>query len=192
MALTNAFYEAVSSGNIQRVRIMMKNSMLVDPTFSEFHEMENAAQDLSELYDTHDGRNLNYDKNMWDDSYMNDLMVQIVSNFSTDRVKHLQDVVKYQRPSAINSYERHPNSKRVSDNEKTSGQTYTHYTDRQKKEYPNQDNDFSRGTKIIGGAIIGAVAGGAIATVASVSVIGGVAIGAVAGTVAVTVITKGE
>lgn len=192
MALTNAFKEAVSAGNVRRVRIMMKDSMLNDPTFSEFNAMNNAAQDLSGLYDTHDGRNLNHDKNIWDDSYMNDLMVQIVNNFSPERVKHLQDVVKYQRPSAINSYERHPNSKRVSDNEKASGQTYTHYTDRQMKEYPNQGNDFSRGTKIIGGAIIGAVAGGTIATIASVSVIGGVAIGAVAGTVAVTVITKGE
>ena len=36
MSLTNTFKEAVKSGNIQRIRIMMKNSLLVDPTFREF------------------------------------------------------------------------------------------------------------------------------------------------------------
>ena len=29
MALTNAFYEAVKSGNVRRIRIMMKNSLLL-------------------------------------------------------------------------------------------------------------------------------------------------------------------
>ena len=40
MALTKSFYEAVSEGNVRRIRIMMKNSLLVDPTFREFSEME--------------------------------------------------------------------------------------------------------------------------------------------------------
>lgn len=192
MALTNAFYEAVSSGNIQRVRIMMKNSMLVDPTFSEFYEMENTSQGLEGLYDTHDGRNLNYDKKTWDDSYMSKLMVQIVGNFSYERVEHLKDVVKYLRPIESLSHETYPNSKRVTDSETANGQTYKQDPIREKHKNHDQENKFDRGTKIIGGAIIGAVAGGAIATVASVSVIGGIAIGAVAGTVAATVITKGE
>lgn len=184
MALTSTFKEAVSTGNVRRVRIMMKDSMLNDPTFSEFKAMKNAAQDLSGLYDTHDGRNLNYDRTTWDDCYMNELMVQIVGNFSNERVEHLKDVVKHLRPTSEQSKERHSNSKRVADSETRHGKTY------------NQENNFDRGTKIVGGALMGAVAGGTIAAVASVSVIGGVAIGAVAGTVAgtvaVTVMTKGE
>ena len=56
MALTNAFKEAVNSGNIRRIRIMMKNSLLVDPTFREFKEMENAAASVQGLYDIHDER----------------------------------------------------------------------------------------------------------------------------------------
>jgi hypothetical protein len=192
MALTSAFKEAVSTGNVRRVRIMMKDSMLNDPTFSEFNAMKNAAQDLSGLYDTHDGRSLNYDKNTWDDSYMNELMVQIVGNFSHERVEHLQAVVKYLRPTRSQSIERHPNRERVADSETTNGKTYTQSPNHEKHKYHAQENNFDRGSKIIGGAIIGAVAGGTIAAVASASVIGGVAIGAVAGTVAVTVITKGE
>ena len=40
MALTNSFYEAVESNSVRRVRIMMKDSLLVDPTFLQFKEME--------------------------------------------------------------------------------------------------------------------------------------------------------
>ena len=40
MALTNTFYESVASGSVRKVRIMMKNSLLMDTTFREFEEME--------------------------------------------------------------------------------------------------------------------------------------------------------
>ena len=56
MALTNAFYEAVQSGNVRRVRIMMQDSLLVDPTFSEFNAMEKVAAAMTGLYDKHDGK----------------------------------------------------------------------------------------------------------------------------------------
>jgi len=35
MALTNSFYEAVKAGNVRRLRIMMEDSLLVDPSFQE-------------------------------------------------------------------------------------------------------------------------------------------------------------
>ncbi len=192
MALTNAFNEAVSSGNVRRVRIMMKNSLLTDPTFSEFTEMNNAARGLSGLYDAHDGRELNCDKGAWNDSYMNKLMVQVVDNFSHERVDHLKDVVRQLRPVATRSQAVQSSGRSFSERGTTSGQTYTLRTDYQKQKYRDQQNGSYRGAKIAGGAIIGAVVGGAIATAASVSVIGGVAIGAVAGAVAVTVATNGE
>ena len=56
MALTRAFYEAVETGNVRRVRIMMKDSLLVDPSFKEFMEMEKVAISMQGLYDSHDGR----------------------------------------------------------------------------------------------------------------------------------------
>ena len=43
MALTNAFREAVKTGNVRRIRIMMKDSLLTDPTFQHLKEMEQAA-----------------------------------------------------------------------------------------------------------------------------------------------------
>ena len=56
MALTNAFYEAVKDDNVRRVRIMMKDSLLVDPTFTDFNNMVKAASSMTGLYDAHDGR----------------------------------------------------------------------------------------------------------------------------------------
>lgn len=99
MKLTNAFHEAVDSGDVRSVRIMMKDSLLIDPSFVQFKEMEEAASSLQGLYEAHDGRDFQ-DKNTWDDNYMNKLMVQVVNNFSHERVEHLKQVVNHLRPAA--------------------------------------------------------------------------------------------
>lgn len=97
MGLTKAFYEAVDSGDVQSVRIMMKDSLLIDPSFDQFDEMEKKANSLQDLYEAHDGRDFQ-DKKTWDDNYMNKLMVQVVNNFSHERVEHLKEVVHHLRP----------------------------------------------------------------------------------------------
>ena len=43
MALTNAFREAVTEKNVRKIRIMLKDSLLVDPSFKRFQEMERAV-----------------------------------------------------------------------------------------------------------------------------------------------------
>ena len=62
MALTNAFREAVTEKNVRKIRIMLKDSLLVDPSFKRFQEMERAASLVEGLYDVHDGRELTEDK----------------------------------------------------------------------------------------------------------------------------------
>ena len=177
MPLTNAFKEAVSLGNVRRVRIMMKDSLLNDPTFAEFNEMDNAARNLSGLYDAHDGRHLSDDKSIWNDSYMNELMVQIVGNFSQERVEHLKMVVMHLRPLLKNSVQQvQVNGSSSSERVATSGR--------------DQRTGSRRGEKIAGGTIVGAVAGGVMAEAASVTVMVGVVIGAVIGAVVATVATK--
>lgn len=98
MALTNAFYEAVKSGNVRRVRIMMQDSLLVDPTFTEFNAMEKAAASMAGLYDEHDGKEFVEDRTLWNDDYMDKVMVKVLSNFSHERIEHLKEVVRYLRP----------------------------------------------------------------------------------------------
>ena len=77
---------------------MMKDSLLVDPTFEQFHDMEKIASSMDGLYDEHDGEELTKDRNQWDVDYMNRVMVSVVSNFSHERLDHLKEVVRYLRP----------------------------------------------------------------------------------------------
>ena len=98
MAITNAFRDAVNAGNVRSIRIMMKDSLLVDNTFAEFDEMVELSKNVSGLYDEHDGREFEKDKSAWNEEYMAKIMVQVVYNFSHERLNHLKEVVRYLRP----------------------------------------------------------------------------------------------
>lgn len=170
MALTSAFHEAVKEKNKLRIRIMMKDSLLVDPTFTQFGEMERAASSVEGLYEPHDGRQFEQNKEAWDDDYMNELMVQMVSNFSHERVNHLKAVVRHLRP-----VKNEPKSGRPSGGG-TSGRRETPYQEQKRRD--QQDGNY-KGSKIVAGAVAGAVAGGVVAAVVEVPV----AVGALAGAV---------
>lgn len=186
MAITNAFREAVNTGDIKDIRIMMKNSLLVDLSFNEFEEMERIAlSDVCNLYDKHDGCELLLNETMWDDNYMNGLMVDVVDNFSRERVAHLKKVVRKLRPvpattpSTISSVQQH----RENSQPKYHGSRYRSY---QEQKACDQRSGLYREAKIAGGVVIGAVVGSVVAT----PVIGA-AVGAVVGGVIVAAATKG-
>lgn len=185
MALTNAFYEAVNNGAVRRIRIMMKDSLLVDPTFREFGEMEKAAASVRGLYDLHDGRAFETNKEKWDDNYMDKQMVQVISNFSHERIEHLKDVVHYLRPAAQNSSTIGRGRKDGSASERN---TYRSY-----EEQKRQDQQEGRylGAKVAGGAVVGAVVGGIAASATGVTVAGGATVGAVIGGTAVYFLLDG-
>lgn len=187
MALTNAFHDAVNSGNVRRVRIMMKNSLLVDPSFDEFCEMEKASSAMEGLYDEYDGKEFIKDKSQWDDDYMDKMMVKLLSNFSHERIEHVKDIVRYLRPV----------TKSVTPKQE---QTSHHYysTTRQdsyeeEKRRCQERGDYL-GAKIGAGAVVGAAVGGVIVSVAGApvaGVIGGIVAGAVVGGVTTTLIVNG-
>lgn len=188
MALTNAFYEAVQSGNVRRVRIMMKNSLLVDPTFEEFQAMEKAAAAMECLYDEHDGKEFNDDRDSWNDEYMNKVMVKVLSNFSHERLEHLKEVVRHLRPvkrqvapkkemTSCHSYE------------------YTGQSSYQEEKRRCQERGDYLGAKIGVGAVTGAAVGGVVASFAGApvtGVIGGIVTGAVVGGAITTIIVNGS
>ncbi len=96
MAITKEFIEAVESDKTLRVRIMLKDILLVDPTAAKFDEMEAyAISVLGNIYDEHDGEILNYDVTGWDEDYLNEQMVEVVNNFSRERVELLKDMVRH-------------------------------------------------------------------------------------------------
>lgn len=184
MALTNAFYDAVKEKNVRRIRIMMSDSLLVDPTFREFKEMDKVASSVDELYDEHDGRVFEAEEKKWNDDYMSKQMVQIVGNFSHERIEHLKEVVHHLRPlSRTLNTDNYSSSKSTTETKKNrSYQEQKHY---------DQINGRYREAKIATGAVAGAVVGGVIASAAGITVVGGALAGAVVGGVTVTVITNG-
>lgn len=100
--ITPAFTNAVDKNSVKDIRIMMKDSLLVDLTFEQFDEMARLAKDVKGLYQEHkDGGHfdpLDLDVSKWDDDYMNGLMVDVVDNFSHERLNHLKKVVRKLRP----------------------------------------------------------------------------------------------
>jgi len=96
MAITKEFIEAVESGKTLRVRIMLKDILLVDPTAAKFDEMEAYASSvLDNLYDDHDDESLNYDVTGWSEDYLNEQMVAVVNNFSKERIELLKGMVRH-------------------------------------------------------------------------------------------------
>lgn len=188
MALTNAFYEAVNTGNVRRVRIMMKNSLLVDLSFEEFSEMEKIAVAMDGLYDVHDGRELNIDKSMWDNAYMDKLMVQVVSNFSRERMSHLKKVVRYLNP-VTDTTKKTPAM--PVENTHPSGNSSAPKSSYREQKARDQKNGSYLGAKIAMGAVSGAVVGAIVASIAGVTVVGGAMAGGAIGGAAVTIVVNG-
>ena len=168
--------------------MMMQDSLLVDPTFTEFNAMEKAAASIVGLYDEHDGKELVEDRTLWNDDYMDKVMVKVLSNFSHERIDHLKEVIRYLRPVTKTV---------TSQKEQTSSHNYssTHQDGSYEEEKRRcQERGDYLGAKIGAGAVVGAAVGGIIASVAGApvaGVIGGVVAGAVVGGVTTTLIVNG-
>lgn len=92
--VSQEFRSAVANKNLLRTRIMLKDSFVVDPTFSQLREMlAYAKQILPDLLVPFDGDILEEDSSKWNQEVMNMELVQLVNNFSETRITHLQKVV---------------------------------------------------------------------------------------------------
>ena len=188
MALTNAFYEAVRSGDVLSVRIMMQDSLLVDPTFEEFHDMEKAAAGMKGLYDKHDGKKFIEDRSQWNNEYMDRVMVKVISNFSHERLDHLKEVVRYLRPVK----ERVASRTREAENRRSYGRPGKSSYQEEKRRCQERGDylDAKIGIGVVAGAAVGGVAA-SVAGASAAGIIGGIAAGAVVGGVAAALIVNG-
>lgn len=92
--LSREFRNAVDGGNLLRARIMLKDSLLGDLSFSQFDEMlRYARQRLDKLIVPYDGEFLENDTSKWNTDLMNTELVEIVNNFSPERIAHLKEVI---------------------------------------------------------------------------------------------------
>lgn len=92
--LSPEFTTAIKSGALLRARIMLKDSLIVDPTFAQFNEMlAYARRELPNLLVPYDGEILENDRTKWNTDLMNTELVEIVNNFSDVRIDHLKKVI---------------------------------------------------------------------------------------------------
>lgn len=192
MTVEESIMNAAEKGDIKGLRIMMKNSLLVDRTFTEFSEMETLTQSISGLYDFHDGIKFETDKSAWDDEYMSKLMVEVVWNFSHERVAHLKEVVRYLRPTSITSEGSSSCSRKFYETADSTEQA-PRISYREQKQQDERNNNIinNRSIKIATGAVVGGLVGGTAAVVVGGSFVVGAAVGSVAVGVVVAITTNG-
>lgn len=161
MALTKEFTEAVENEKKTRVRIMLKDIMLVDPSLKTFDEMLSYAErNMSRLYDEHDGEKLINDPSAWNEDYMNQQMVVVVTNFSKERIDLLGRMVKklYAHKIETETKISRGNASGTSTSKNSNGLT---------------------GVQVAGGVIAvagaGALIGGIVGSSATIAIAGGVA-----------------
>lgn len=197
MGVYESIEKAKAIGDVTAIRIMMKNSLLADPTFREFDEMVSLTHNMPGLYDSHDGA-VPAPKVSWNDEYMNKLMVQVMSNFSRERLAHLKDVVSYLRPATAHTVLRSEGSSRTPyGGGRPSNITYGNSSglrgsssrSYQEQKRIDQRKGRIRQMKIATSAVAGAVVGGVV--VGSSSILLGVAVGVGVGVGISTFVTKG-
>lgn len=158
MAITQEFRQAVQNKDTRMVRIMLKDSLVADPTFVEFNQMNVLAEaNVENLYDEHDGEILKYETTEWTKDYMNGQMVDVVYNFSKVRIDLLKKIC------------RHLYGSRVGQTEKQSRTSSTQV----------QFSKKQIGTGLVAGGVVATAVGVAIAETAIVAT--GVAIGVIGG-----------
>lgn len=93
MVVTPEFREAISAGNTRLVRIMLKDSITIDPSFSKFDELSDyASARLHDLYDEHDGEVFPADVSACTVDLLDEQMVSLIYNFSKERVNFLRKI----------------------------------------------------------------------------------------------------
>ena len=106
MDFNQDFIKAVDERDTLLTRIMLKDSLVVDPTAVEFDEMlECAIQTNPELFDSHDGELYENDTTNWNKEYMDLQMVKVVSNFSKERIALLKDVCRHVYKGRVDNIE---------------------------------------------------------------------------------------
>lgn len=93
--LPKDFKETVHNKDFVSVKKMMKNSLTMDLSFKQFQEMlDYILKYQPEIIEKHDGK-LFEEKENWDERYSSVLKVDLLENFSAERIEHIKDVHIY-------------------------------------------------------------------------------------------------
>lgn len=184
--LTEEFKKAVEENDIYLVRIMLKDTMMIDPSFKEFNELSSyAIKNMEGVYDEHDGEILKENSSDWNEEYIDEQMTKFISNFSKERLKLLRDICTFRyRDKMKISNEISPTSIKSIRNENMNSKTKYVYSE-QTKGSSTRARRISNQKKIGGGVVVigTAVAITGIVISETAVIASGIAIGIIGGIV---------
>lgn len=192
MALTTSYKNAINNKDVMLIKIMLKDSLVLDRSFRSFDEMYAAIPKSINITDLHDKKNFELDMQKWDKNYLNTVLVDLIDNFSIERIKHIKEVISYiyaehnDVNAEKNKHRMIRNSVKNNNLKKTNNRplTYKEQEELDKINGNHYGND-PRGPKNRKKIVRNIAVGGGIGLVATVIIggptIGGIAAGAVIG-----------
>lgn len=100
--VSQEFRSAVEERNLLRTRIMLKDSLVIDPSFNQFNELlAYARMRLPDIVEPFDGELLENNSSMWNSAEMDRQLVKLVNNFSEKRIQYVKAIVSKVRESDI-------------------------------------------------------------------------------------------
>ena len=94
MAVPQEFVEAVDAKNILLVRIMLKDSLLLDKTFRQFNEMSYYADQQGVNFWAEDSGDLKIAPRPWDIQLMNYELTALISDFTKPHLYYVINIIK--------------------------------------------------------------------------------------------------
>ena len=94
MSVTKEFMQAIEDRNILRIRLMMKNSLLLDTTFNDFRKMESIARNHGiDIWQRTSQSTLPKRKKSWSLDDMNYELTSIVKDFTKEHMQYLMEII---------------------------------------------------------------------------------------------------
>ena len=89
MALTTSYKNAINNKDLMLIKIMLKDSLVLDRSFRNFDEMYAAIPKSINITDLHDKKNFELDMQKWDKNYLNTVLVDLIANYFFDMFNSL-------------------------------------------------------------------------------------------------------
>lgn len=95
MAVSTDYLQAVKAKNKLKIRLMMKNSLVLDPTFNSFWEMERIAREQGiDVWEQQSEFGFERKPKPWNRADMDYEITAIVDDFTKEHMKYLMEIIK--------------------------------------------------------------------------------------------------
>lgn len=94
MTVSKEFIQAINERNVLRIRLMLKNSLLLDTSFHSFWEMARMAKSNGiEVWMEDSGQPLKRKPKPWTVDDMNYEITAVVNDFTEEHMRYLMDII---------------------------------------------------------------------------------------------------